>query len=263
VKKEDLVGVWKFVGYPEEKIHTSKTHIVVQENILWEVWPNTIYYENDPGPDVEYTFKEGTPSKLSLGSGFKYLVRKNGDRLQMKLGPIFGQYPESFDDRGTLSEYTLEKDEISKVLNILPEKVKVEEYKLRGFGTLKYDSNLEWWEGKTKFQGEKLILNIAAYEETKFDPLENLKERLQKIDKLNFSEIAANHLLELFNNSWNENDKDLNHEEFEKKISLNSITLEIDGGASIWLRDGDLFAGHSIQITLNPYNKVADVGIMG
>ena len=77
MKKEDFVGVWKLLKYHDGRngrILTSKTHLVVKEDILWEVHPNTTYYENQPGPEVQYTF-ESEPSenqaKLSLGNGFK------------------------------------------------------------------------------------------------------------------------------------------------------------------------------------------------
>jgi hypothetical protein len=141
--------------------------------------------------------------------------------------------------------------------------VKVQEFKMRGLGTLKYDANLKWWAGNTKFQGKKIKLNISAEEENKFEPLDNVKHSLKKLETLSFDKIAAEHLLSLFNDSWNDDELNLTHEEFVKKIKLDSITLEPGGGSSIWFKDGNLFLGHSIHISLDVENKVTDVGIMG
>jgi len=266
MKKKDFIGVWKLIEYGEGKILTSETHLVVKAAVLWEVWPDTVYYENESGPEVKYTFEEGKPgepAKLSLASGFKYLVKKSGDTLWVKLGPVYGQFPKSFEDSGNLGEYQLETAEISKTVGVLPEKVKVQEFEMRGFGTLKYDSNLEWWDCQTKFNGKKIKLQIAASEADKFGPLETIKEKLKQLEGLPLDQIATDKLLSLFNESWNENDVNLTPEEFIEKITLESITLKIDGGAAIWFKDGDLFAGHSINISLDKEYNVSDVGIMG
>lgn len=42
---------------------------------------------------------------------------------------------------------------------------------------------------------------------------------------------------------------DITEEEFCQRIELESITLELDGSFTAWYADGDLFGGHSIQVT--------------
>lgn len=64
MKKEEFLGVWKLVEYAKGKVMTSKTHLVVKDNVLWEVWPDQVYYENESGPEVEFTFEEGNPARL-------------------------------------------------------------------------------------------------------------------------------------------------------------------------------------------------------
>jgi hypothetical protein len=263
MKKTDFIGVWKLVEYGNGKIRTSQTHLVVKDDILWEVWPNSVYHEGKPGPEVEYDFEEGIPAKLSLRNGFKYLVKKEGPTLFLKLGPVYGNFPENFEDSGNLGEYVLENEENSKIIEILPEKVKIEEYKLDGFGTLKYNANLRWWEGQTTFQERKIRLKISANEKQKYEPLEMVKTRLEKLEALFFGQIAAHKLLPLHNESWNENEEDLTLEVFKKKIELDSITLDLEGHSTVWLNDGNLFFGHSIQILLDAENNVINVGIVG
>jgi hypothetical protein len=263
MKKEEFIGVWKLVTYGEGKISTSMTHIVVKEKVLWEVWPDTVYYENDRDPILNYNFQEGYPAKLSLEDGFKYLVKKSGDTLLMKLGPVYGSFPESFEDSGNLGEYILEDPELSKTIALPPVKVKILEHKMRGFGTLRYDENLDSWTCSTKFQGKKIKLDIAVEKDSKFEPLDRIKDILKNLEVYSFHTIAADHLLSLYNDSWNEKKTDLTHKKFASKIELTSITIETDGEASIWFKDGNLFLGHLICVSLDPHYKVRNVGIMG
>lgn len=106
-------------------------------------------------------------------------------------------------------------------------------------------------------------MNIAVDPQNKFKSLESVNQKLKKLEVLSFEKMAAEGLLPLHNESWNENDKDLTKEEFIKAITLKSITLELEGDSSIWFDDGDLFYGHSIHISLDKSNEVQDVGIMG
>lgn len=264
--KDDFIGVWKLLEYGEGKIITSKTHLVVQEDILWEVHPDTVYYENEQGPEVGYQFEEGQmgkPARLSQADGFKYLVKLEGDILFIKLGSSFGKFPEDFNDRGNLGKYTREDPELAKTIGILPTKVPLETLKIRGFGTLQYDANAEWWTCQTKFQGKKIQLQISAHPEDKFGPLEGLKKQLAPLSVFDYPDIATNHLLSLFNESWNDSNTALHHENFKAKVRVRTITLELNGKAAVWLKDGGLFQGHSIVIDLDATQQITDVGIVG
>lgn len=267
MKKEDFIGVWKLIEYGEGKVITSKTHLVVQEDILWEVHPDTVYYDNKPGSEVTYDFEApkywGQPAKLSLASGFKYLVKKEGDTLYLKLGPVFGTYPKDFNDRGNVGIYELETAENAERLNVLPEKLGVQTKEVEGLGTWTYDDNLDWWAGQTIFQGKTIRITIAVDKGHQLEPLDRVQERLDELQIFDFDAIAASYMLSLFNESWNEEDVDLTAAEFASRVRLESIALEMDGSSAIWLEDGDLFAGHSIVIYLDAANVVEEVGIMG
>lgn len=261
--KDDFIGVWKLLKYGDGTILTSETHLVVQESFLWKVYPDTVYYENQPGPEVGYQFEAGQPARMSQANGFKYLVKREGDILFVKLGPIFGRFPKSFNDEGTVGKYTLETSKLAESLRKLPTKTPVETLKIKGFGALTYDSNLEWWSCKTKFQGKKIKLHISADPAHKFEPLDKLKVRIKALKPLDYAQIAAEHLLTLFNESWNNADTNLSFEAFQAKVALVSISLELDGKAIIWLTDGELFQGHSIILTLDANQMVTDAGIVG
>ncbi|BDC99826.1 DUF2262 domain-containing protein [Persicobacter psychrovividus] len=268
MKKEELIGVWKLneCSDGQNKMFTTQTHLVVKDDILWKVHPETVYYENKPGPDVKYDFEEGnlnSHGKLSLENGYKYLVKKIGDTLYLKLGNIYGHFPKDFEDKGNIEKYQLEIEEVAKVIGILPKKVKEQEFKISGLGTLKFDSNLDWWTGNAKFQDNEITLNIYAYEENKLKPMDDIKGRLKGLEKLSFEQIAANNLLSLFNGSWNGNNPDITQGEFASRVKLEAITFETGGEVSIWLEDGGIFGGHSITISLDGENNVIDVEMMG
>lgn len=259
MKKEDFIGVWKLVSYGN--VVTSQTHLVVKENMLWEVDPDRVYYENKKGPEVGYIFEEGTPAKLSRHDGFKYLVEKRGERLFMKLGSSYGKFPESFADHGMLGEFVLEESSIAKTLENLPEKVAVEELRVRGLGTLKFDNNLDWWVTRAKFQGKQVKICISI-EGDKFISFDKSKQTLKELEAFHFEQIAADRLLKLYNETWNESKKSISSEDFVKKVSVKSVTLETDGGAAIYLKDGKLFLGHSIEIFIDSNLEISNVGIV-
>lgn len=263
MKKEDFLGVWKLMQYGEGKIITSQTHLVVKDDVLWEVDPGTVYYENKPGPEVKYSFEEGSagqPAKVSTADGYKYLVAKNGDTLLMKLGPVYGYFPESFEDNGNLAEYKLELEAVAKTVGVLPKKIKVEQFEAGRLGTFRYDSNLNWWQGSIGFKGSKINLYVHADEDDKYAPFTNVITKLLQLEEMDFAEIATSDLLVLYNEEWRlEGDSELTSEEFKKLIQLDSVVLNNTGESTVWLNDADLFAGHQIRIVLDAENGVVEV----
>jgi hypothetical protein len=57
-------------------------------------------------------------------------------------------------------------------------------------------------------------------------------------------------LLPLKNESWlAEGEVDVTADQFKGRMALESITVHPDGSFEFWHNDGDLFWGHSIQIS--------------
>jgi len=76
------------------------------------------------------------------------------------------------------------------------------------------------------------------------------------------TDYAVAMLLPLKNEAWLDDDeKEVTPAEFVSCMELTSIHLDPDGGFTFWHRDGDLFWGHSIQIsgTLAEGPKYADI----
>ena len=57
-------------------------------------------------------------------------------------------------------------------------------------------------------------------------------------------------LLPLKNENWlDEGEAELSADQFKSRMTLESVTVEPGGSFDFWHNDGDLFCGHSIQIS--------------
>lgn len=121
------------------------------------------------------------------------------------------------------------------------------------FGTLTLDRSVGWYQGTAAWAGAAVRLNLAAANDAEladalqaagrlWDDQEGWNERIQA--------YAVQELLEVKNESWLDEDKaELTPAEFRARMRLESITVWSDGGFDFWHDDGDLFWGHSIQVS--------------
>jgi hypothetical protein len=52
-------------------------------------------------------------------------------------------------------------------------------------------------------------------------------------------------------------------ESFKQKITLQSITFDVDGEFTFWFKDGGLFSGHSVTVTGNLTNGPVKAEMVG
>ncbi|MCT4615124.1 MAG: DUF2262 domain-containing protein [Marinifilaceae bacterium] len=285
MSKEQFKGVWKFIGFEDKRTFTTKTHIVINENHFWEVHPKSVYYEGEDGPEQEYKLEETEATgifKFSSSKGYKYLLKIENNILYMKLGDVFGYFPENFEDRGMLSKYELENSKQALKLSQLPQKIKREHYTVENLGTFQYQDKSKYWAGSILFLGQTINLEIVHNDEEKYSCFALLAEKIKEMQAVNLYQIASNNLLTTYNESWKEDDwenepeedesldedleyeaPDLTAEEFEARLSLQSICIERDGSCSVFLNDGDLFAGHLINISMDRNCEIENVAIFG
>jgi hypothetical protein len=79
-----------------------------------------------------------------------------------------------------------------------------------------------------------------------------------------YREAAVDELLEDYNAQWrNEDDPRLSRAEFASRLTLDSIHIEPRGKIDVYFRDGDLFAGHFIELRLDTPDRVRSIGLAG
>jgi hypothetical protein len=120
-------------------------------------------------------------------------------------------------------------------------------------GTFTLDRRVDWFTGDVVWAGEVIALHLSGSADAQgalraaYALWRNQTDWNQRV-----RDFAAEKLLELKNDTWlDEGDVELTAEEFMEKMTLKSITVNPDGSFDFWHDDGDLFWGHSIQISGN------------
>jgi hypothetical protein len=120
-------------------------------------------------------------------------------------------------------------------------------------GTFTLDRQVDWFTGQVVWAGETVSLNLSGSADA--DAREALKTAhalWQNQNEWNrqVQNFAVEELLPLKNDSWlDEGEAELTLDEFNDRMKLESITVNADGSFDFWHNDGDLFWGHSIQIS--------------
>ncbi|HEX2076665.1 MAG TPA: DUF2262 domain-containing protein [Longimicrobium sp.] len=121
------------------------------------------------------------------------------------------------------------------------------------FGTLTLNRRFGCYECETDWDYAPIQLDLQAVEDDDleaalrtayalWDQQESWSERIDA--------FAVQELLELKNDGWlGEGESPLTADEFVARMRLVSISVDPDGGFTFWHDDGDLFWGHSIQVT--------------
>lgn len=119
-------------------------------------------------------------------------------------------------------------------------------------GRLTYDESLDWYEGRV---GDGVPIYINTDEESRPDSVlayaRHVLADLPGLDR-RARQTAASHLLKLKNETWLEEDEPpVSTEEFQARLTLESITFYPDKTAEVFYADGDLFWGHTVLLNLN------------
>jgi hypothetical protein len=120
------------------------------------------------------------------------------------------------------------------------------------FGQLKYERSLDWWSGRTSWNGREVAVCLDPGNGEEFDSTVDAARTLfaQQADwRPRIETFVVGKLLGLKNDSWLDDDEEpLAAADFCGRLSLESITVRPDGRFSFLYDDGDLFAGHCIEV---------------
>jgi hypothetical protein len=123
------------------------------------------------------------------------------------------------------------------------------------FGKLTLDRRVDSYTGETKWSGAVVALNLTADDSGEISGALEVARSLWKDQKrwaTRIVDYAVQELLPLKNDSWlDEGEVELSAKQFKSKMTLESITVMPDGSFDFWHNDGDLFWGHSIQVSGN------------
>ncbi len=123
----------------------------------------------------------------------------------------------------------------------------------RQFGKFTLDRRVDWYTAKTKWNGAAVTLNLTVDDSGAIDGALTVARTLWKDQERwakRIEDYAVRELLSLKNESWlDDEDVELNAQQFKSRMTLESITVTSDGSFDFWHNDGDLFSGHSIQVS--------------
>jgi hypothetical protein len=121
------------------------------------------------------------------------------------------------------------------------------------FGTFTFDRRVSWYSAQVEWVGETIDLTLNAEEPEEIKSCLKIARDLwsqQSSWKTRIDDYAVQELLALKNDTWlGDDETELSPEEFKSKMTLQSISIYPDGDFDFWHDDGDLFWGHSIQVS--------------
>ncbi|WP_286765445.1 DUF2262 domain-containing protein [Rhodopirellula sp. UBA1907] len=161
-----------------------------------------------------------------------------------------------------LVQQNIENRELASIAKELEQPVII---KTERFGDLTLNRSIGWFEGLADWNGVEVEISIDSDEgfdiasqlETAEALFRDAAEWQKKIEA-----FAVAEKLELAND-WQEVGKEMDAEEFLDRMGLESISIGPDGEFEFWHDDGDIFYGHSIQISGSLSEGLTDSDIPG
>jgi hypothetical protein len=111
---------------------------------------------------------------------------------------------------------------------------------------------------------DQVVLSLSASGDPDV-PAERFDEAagiLRRLDPRTVRRVVAEHYLELYNDTWCQDDEDLDHDGFCARITPTSVDIDEDG-VQIYFDDGGLFLGHSIVMLLDAELQLTEIKLAG
>ncbi|PHS05036.1 MAG: hypothetical protein COA78_15810 [Blastopirellula sp.] len=169
--------------------------------------------------------------------------------------------------QGQLEEF-IELDSKNSVLQAYLVKLqKPVTHQDKRFGTLTNDREINWYSVEVEWNGDTVNMNLIAEESDELTAALKIAYSLWDNESTWHERIvdyAVQELLPLKNDNWlGDEETEFSPTEFKRKMTLESISIYPDGDFEFWHNDGDLFWGHSIQISGNLSDGLTNADIPG
>lgn len=134
-------------------------------------------------------------------------------------------------------------------------------------GTLRYNADLDWYDGQVEHGGKAVPIRLAAAGQKELDAAASraahVTSRLEDY-AARAKDYAAERLLKIKNDGWlDEGESPVNADEFKEKLSLQELVFRRYGAVDFHHRDGDLFWGHSVVVSLDGGDNFVQADIPG
>lgn len=192
-------------------------------------------------------------------------------------GDWFAEYPEgtihkvrvllSIDEtRAVFAEAIQKNVEDAELHSIAAELRKPVTMDTENFGVLTLNRRINWCEGNAIWNGESVAitfevndgLDIASQLETAEQLFADAKGWAKRI-----ADFSVQEKLDLANDWREEGVKAITASEFLRRMKLDSISIKPDREFEFWHDDGDMFYGHSIQVSGSLKDGLTDSDIPG
>lgn len=135
------------------------------------------------------------------------------------------------------------------------------------FGTLLYDRRFGWYAGHVVWCGQEVEISLSCKNPENVDAVFDAAGELfsaQPDWKQRIEDLAVAELLPLKNDSWlDESEKELTRDDFLSRMTLQAIQVDESGAFTFWHDDGEMFLGHSIEISGDLANGATRADIPG
>jgi hypothetical protein len=133
------------------------------------------------------------------------------------------------------------------------------------FGALRWNPDLEWWEGSVKLASAKpFTLYIFARETADGRVSDEARRTFRTLAQFETEcrRYAAAELLEIHNQEWAEG-KEISESEFIERLIPDSVEIHESGYMEFHFHDDDLFWGHGVGVRIQPDGKFQEAVVEG
>jgi hypothetical protein len=132
-----------------------------------------------------------------------------------------------------------------------------------GLGTLRYDTSLHEWQAQVRWGGENVRLSVPADDDVADSRFDGVASVLAGLEADAVKAFIASQLLELYNDTWSEQEDDIEADDFVARIKPTSMEFDDDGQGMVYFSDGELFAGHAILVSVGEDRELLEAKLAG